>query len=204
MGDWVSARLACWRWPGWPPRWSCRRSADRDPPGGRPAAPAGLPAAGPALLADQARYLGTTFAPSTVRRFNGYGLLGRGVVGLALEEGGLRVDRDRDPGASRPATCAGSRSPRTTPARRSTPTRCWWSTGGSARPPALGVRARRADRPRLGGAAGAAGAPMTARRDALLVLEDGTAFAGEAFTARRPRSPGRWCSTPPWAATRRS
>ena len=59
------------------------------------------PPAGPALLAEQARYLGTTFAPSTVRRFNGYGLLGRGVVGLALDEGGLRVERDRDPCASR-------------------------------------------------------------------------------------------------------
>ncbi len=55
------------------------------------------PPAGPALLSDQARYLGTTFAPSTVRRFNGYGLLGRRLVGLALDEGGLRVDRDGGP-----------------------------------------------------------------------------------------------------------
>ena len=63
---------------------------------GLPPLPA-CPPAGAALLADQARYLGTTFAPSTVRRFNGYGLLGRGVVGLALEEGGLRVECDGGP-----------------------------------------------------------------------------------------------------------
>ena len=55
------------------------------------------PPAGTPLLSDQARYLGTTFAPSSVRRFNGYGLLGRGLVGLALDEGGLRVDRDGAP-----------------------------------------------------------------------------------------------------------
>jgi hypothetical protein len=54
------------------------------------------PPAGPPLLREPARYLGTTFAPSTVRRFNGYGLLGRRLVGLALDEGGLRVDRDGD------------------------------------------------------------------------------------------------------------
>jgi hypothetical protein len=58
---------------------------------GLPPLPA-CPPAGPALLTYQARYLGTTFAPSTVRRFNGYGLLGRGLVGLTLEAGGLRVD----------------------------------------------------------------------------------------------------------------
>jgi hypothetical protein len=63
---------------------------------GLPPLPA-CPPAGPALLSGQARYLGTTFAPSTVRRFNGYGLLGRGVAGLALDEGGLRVERDGDP-----------------------------------------------------------------------------------------------------------
>jgi hypothetical protein len=64
---------------------------------------AGLPALAtcppptPPLLAEPARYLGTTYAPSTVRRFNGYGLLGRRLVGLALDGGGLRVDRDGDP-----------------------------------------------------------------------------------------------------------
>jgi hypothetical protein len=57
----------------------------------------GCPPAGTALLSEQARYLGTTFAPSTVRRFNGYGLLGRRLVGLALTDGGLRVDRDGHP-----------------------------------------------------------------------------------------------------------
>jgi hypothetical protein len=56
------------------------------------------PPAGPPLLAEPARYIGTTFAPSTIRRFNGYGLLGRRLVGLVLDDGGLRVDRDGDPG----------------------------------------------------------------------------------------------------------
>jgi hypothetical protein len=55
------------------------------------------PPVGTALLSGQARYLGTTFAPSTVRRFNGHGLLGRGVVALALEDGGLRVERAGGP-----------------------------------------------------------------------------------------------------------
>jgi hypothetical protein len=63
---------------------------------GLPPLPA-CPPAGPPLLAEQARYLGTTYAPSTIRRFNGYGLLGRRQVGLALEAGGLRIDRDGDP-----------------------------------------------------------------------------------------------------------
>jgi hypothetical protein len=55
------------------------------------------PPEGAALLRDQARYLGTTFAPSTVRRFSGRGLLGRDVVGLTLEAGGLRVERAGGP-----------------------------------------------------------------------------------------------------------
>ena len=55
------------------------------------------PPAGAQLLAESARYLGTTYAPSTIRRFNGYGLLGRRLVGLTLDPGGLRVDRDGDP-----------------------------------------------------------------------------------------------------------
>ena len=63
---------------------------------GLPPLPA-CPPAGAALLGEPARYLGTTFAPSTVRRFNGHGLLGRGLVGLALDEGGLRVERDGGP-----------------------------------------------------------------------------------------------------------
>jgi hypothetical protein len=63
---------------------------------GLPPLPA-CPPAGAPRLADQARYLGTTFAPSSVRRFNGYGLLGRRLVGLVLDDGGLRVDRGGDP-----------------------------------------------------------------------------------------------------------
>jgi hypothetical protein len=51
----------------------------------------------PSLLSDQARYLGTTYAPSTVRRFNGYGLLGRRPVALTLSEAGLRVERGGGP-----------------------------------------------------------------------------------------------------------
>jgi hypothetical protein len=47
------------------------------------------------LLDAAARYLGTTYAPSPVRRFSGLGLLGRDVVDLALHEGGLRVDGGR-------------------------------------------------------------------------------------------------------------
>jgi hypothetical protein len=63
---------------------------------GLPPLPA-CPPAGAPLLAGRARYLGTTFAPSSVRRFNGYGLLGRRLVGLVLDDGGLRVDRGGDP-----------------------------------------------------------------------------------------------------------
>jgi hypothetical protein len=64
---------------------------------GLPPLPDCPPAAPEPLLRDRARYLGTTYAPSTVRRFNGYGLLGRRLVGLALEQGGLRVERDGGP-----------------------------------------------------------------------------------------------------------
>jgi hypothetical protein len=53
--------------------------------------PPTCPPAGEALLAAEARYLGTTYAPSSVRRFSGYGLLGRATVSLTLEAGGLRV-----------------------------------------------------------------------------------------------------------------
>jgi len=59
-------------------------------------AAAGDGARGVLLEAAGARYLGTTYAPSTVRRFSGHGLLGRGVVGLALDPAGLRVDRGAD------------------------------------------------------------------------------------------------------------
>ena len=72
-----------------------RRTVTRQEAGLPPLA--ACPPAGPALLSERARYLGTTFAPSTVRRFSGYGLLGRGLVGLALDGGGLRVERDGDP-----------------------------------------------------------------------------------------------------------
>ena len=65
------------------------------------------PPAGTVLLSGQARYLGTTFAPSTVRRFSGRGLLGRGVVGLALEGGGLRVERAGGPWCIRAADLRG-------------------------------------------------------------------------------------------------
>ncbi len=63
-------------------------------PGASPAGPVS-PAAGDraVLEAAGARYLGTTYAPSTVRRFSGRGLLGRAVVDLVLDPAGLRVDR---------------------------------------------------------------------------------------------------------------
>jgi hypothetical protein len=62
------------------------RSASWDDPGGT------------VLEASAARYLGTTWSPSPVRRFSGYGLLGRGIVDLGLEPGRLRVDQGRGPG----------------------------------------------------------------------------------------------------------
>ena len=98
MGDWIFGGLVVLVVAGLAAALvlsAVRRTVTRQE-GGLPPLPA-CPPAGPALLAEQARYLGTTFAPSTVRRFNGYGLLGRGVVGLALDEGGLRVERDGDP-----------------------------------------------------------------------------------------------------------
>jgi len=71
-----------------------RRTARRQqaglPPLPRPGAPGRAP-----LRAGGARYLGTTYAPSPVRRFSGHGLLGRDLVDLALDEGGLRVDGGR-------------------------------------------------------------------------------------------------------------
>jgi hypothetical protein len=63
---------------------------------GLPPLPA-CPPPGQPLLQGRARYLGTTYAPSTVRRFNGHGLLGRGLVGLTLDPAGLRIDRPGDP-----------------------------------------------------------------------------------------------------------
>jgi hypothetical protein len=63
---------------------------------GLPPLPACPPPAPPTLEA-AARYLGTTFAPSSVRRFSGHGLLGRRTVGLAVDAGGLRVDRGGEP-----------------------------------------------------------------------------------------------------------
>jgi hypothetical protein len=68
-----------------------RRTARRQR-AGLPPLPAAS-AAGPPLLAAEAAYLGTTYAPSSVRRFSAYGLLGRATVGLVLDAGGLRVER---------------------------------------------------------------------------------------------------------------
>jgi hypothetical protein len=64
---------------------------------GLPPLPDCPPPGPPLLQEDRARYLGTTYAPSTVRRFNGYGLLGRRLVGLSLDPGGLRVERGGAP-----------------------------------------------------------------------------------------------------------
>jgi hypothetical protein len=49
----------------------------------------------PVLRAGGVRYLGTTYAPSPVRRFSGHGLLGRGVVALSAGPRGLRVEPGR-------------------------------------------------------------------------------------------------------------
>ncbi len=70
-----------------------RRTARRQQ-AGLPPLPRGA-AGRPLLEARAARYLGTTYAPSPVRRFSGHGLLGRDLVDLALDEGGLRVDGGR-------------------------------------------------------------------------------------------------------------
>jgi hypothetical protein len=67
-----------------------RRTARRQQAGLPPLPRGGAPAR-PLLEAGGARYLGTTYAPSPVRRFSGHGLLGRDLVDLALDEGGLRV-----------------------------------------------------------------------------------------------------------------
>jgi hypothetical protein len=67
-----------------------RRTARRQQ-AGLPDLPRWDPSGHPLLQARAARYLGTTYAPSPVRRFSGRGLLGRGVVDLALDRRGLRV-----------------------------------------------------------------------------------------------------------------
>jgi hypothetical protein len=53
--------------------------------------PGATPGGAAALTARRARYLGTTWAPSPVRRVAGHGLLGRGTVDLALDHHGLRI-----------------------------------------------------------------------------------------------------------------
>jgi hypothetical protein len=98
MGSWVFGGVAVLAVAGlaaWLVLGAVRRTVRRQQAGLPPLAD--CPPPGQALLQDQARYLGTTYAPSTVRRFNGHGLLGRRLVGLALDPGGLRVDRDGDP-----------------------------------------------------------------------------------------------------------
>ena len=72
--------------------WAARRAARRDEAAAPPLPPC-PPPADELLPATPARYLGTTYAPSTVRRFAGYGLLGRGVVTLSLDRAALRVAR---------------------------------------------------------------------------------------------------------------
>jgi hypothetical protein len=71
-------------------RRTARRQQAELPPLPRRQAPAR-----PLLQAAGARYLGTTYAPSPVRRFSGHGLLGRDLVDLALDEGGLQVEGGR-------------------------------------------------------------------------------------------------------------
>jgi hypothetical protein len=68
-----------------------RRTARRQQ-AGLPPLPRCGQAREPVLRALGARYLGTTYAPSPVRRFSGHGLLGRGIVDLAADREGLRVE----------------------------------------------------------------------------------------------------------------
>jgi hypothetical protein len=71
-----------------------RRTARRQQ-AGLPPLPSWDAPARPLLAAGGVRYLGTTYAPSPVRRFSGRGLLGRDVVDLALDGRGLRVGGGR-------------------------------------------------------------------------------------------------------------
>ena len=71
-----------------------RRTARRQQ-AGLPPLPSWDAPAEPQLEAAAARYLGTTYAPSPVRRFSGRGLLGRDVVDLTLDGRGLRVGGGR-------------------------------------------------------------------------------------------------------------
>jgi len=80
----VAATTAAWLVLG-----AVRRTALRQQAGLPP--PACPDTAGAPVLRAGARYLGTTYAPSPVRRFSGHGLLGRGVVELAADRLGLRV-----------------------------------------------------------------------------------------------------------------
>jgi hypothetical protein len=56
-----------------------------------PAPSSGWPPSEALVGPSQARYLGTTYAPSRVRRVAAHGLLGRDVVTLTVEREGLRV-----------------------------------------------------------------------------------------------------------------
>jgi hypothetical protein len=83
------AALAAWLVLG-----AIRRTARRQQAGLPPLPRCEAPAR-PLLQAGGARYLGTTYAPSPVRRFSGLGLLGRDLVDLSLDERGLRIDGGR-------------------------------------------------------------------------------------------------------------
>jgi hypothetical protein len=82
----AAAAVAAWLVLGAMRRTALRQQA------GLPPLPECPPAGAPVLRAGGVRYLGTTYAPSPVRRFSGYGLLGRGIVDLAADPGGLRVE----------------------------------------------------------------------------------------------------------------
>ena len=129
----------------------------------------------------RARYLGTTYAPSSVRRFNGHGLLGRRLVGLAPTRAGCGSTATATC-ASPPPTCAGSRSP---PPRRQGGLRRQGPGGRLAARPALRSGFALDEDSALAWAARLRLLVpwMNRAREALLVLEDGIAFAGEAFTA---------------------
>jgi hypothetical protein len=68
---------------------TARRQGDALPPPS-----AGWPPSEALVGPSRARYLGTTYAPSRVRRVAAHGLLGRGSVTLTVEREGLRVHID--------------------------------------------------------------------------------------------------------------
>lgn len=82
--------------------------------GALPPPSAGWPPSEALVGPSRARYLGTTYAPSRVRRVAAHGLLGRGVVTLRVEREGLRVCTDDRSGTGWSVPAADLRGARAT------------------------------------------------------------------------------------------